>query len=277
MKDKTSVRTQKVVITAVQASNWLSKNTDNRSLSEKTVLFLTRQIQKGKWKMTTDSIGFDSNGKLINGQHRLHAIVRANKDVEALVTYGLDPEAFNVIDTGKIRNAGDILGVAGFKTSSLVAAIVRFVVYFGTTGSTMVVKGLGKEAARMSNQEILDFAKKNRNDLEDTMTITHQVIKEFKGLPSRMVGGLYHIFSKIDKEHAQAFFMYLATGIGLTKDDPIYQLRKRLIESMTSTKKMAEKDKVALTILAWNHSRAGNKVQKLQWAADGKTSFPKPK
>jgi hypothetical protein len=100
--------------------------------------------------------------------------------------------------------------------------------------------------------------------------------KEFKGISPRALGGMFFILRKIDRDYALTFFHYLATGIGLQKDDPIYQLRKKIIDDMSSKKKYPERDKIAWIILAWNHSRKGTKIQKLQWAGDGKSSFPKP-
>jgi hypothetical protein len=58
-----------------------------------------------------DSIRIDTNGDILDGQHRLAAIVRVGKPVNVLVASGVDRETFATIDVGKRRNVNDIIGI----------------------------------------------------------------------------------------------------------------------------------------------------------------------
>ena len=48
-------------------------------------------MQNGEWKLNGKSICFDWNGRLLNGQHRLSAVVRSGVPLTTLVVRGLDP------------------------------------------------------------------------------------------------------------------------------------------------------------------------------------------
>lgn len=117
-----------VVITPAIATTWLSTTERNRSLSDTTVKTYAGDMTAGAWKITHQGIGFDVDGKLIDGQHRLSAIVRANIPVAMLVTRGLPKDAQDVIDAPRVRTVKDQLelidGVTNASTKAAAAKIV---------------------------------------------------------------------------------------------------------------------------------------------------------
>lgn len=274
-KTTSKITVKEEVITPETAVNWLRNNTSNRPLSEKKINQNLSQMKSGKWKLTTDAIGWDTGNKLINGQHRLHAVVRYGKPVSFLVARGLDPDAFNVIDTGKNRTASDILATNGYGRTGLLSSVVRFVMTY-SKGKIYESVNSGQKELGINHQDILDFVETHKKTLVEILDVAHNVTTQFKGLPARFVGGLYWQFSKLDRDASMEFFTSFASGAGLQKDDPIYQLRNKMIGNMASKKKFPDRDKLAWTILAWNHWRKKNKITKLQWAGDPDAAFPKP-
>lgn len=107
-------------VTPEVASRWLEKNTHNRPLRDTKVKEFADAIVRGKWMLVTDAIAFsrpwvDPTGAkfdetLINGQHRLWAVIMANKPAMFTVWWGCEPEEFGAIDQGAPRTQGDILG-----------------------------------------------------------------------------------------------------------------------------------------------------------------------
>ena len=57
------------------AARWLDGNTHNRPLKQTLVDRFVRDMQAGRWRLTHQGIAFDADGMLIDGQHRLWAIV----------------------------------------------------------------------------------------------------------------------------------------------------------------------------------------------------------
>ncbi|MFG2452655.1 hypothetical protein ACGFSG_25040 [Streptomyces sp. NPDC048512] len=86
---------------------------------------LADQIQRGEWQLTHQGIAFDEDDVLIDGQHRLAAIVRAGLTVPLTVTHGVPRAAFTVMDTGRKRTGRDALALAGEANATHMAAALR--------------------------------------------------------------------------------------------------------------------------------------------------------
>lgn len=98
-----------------QATRYLEKCIGNRRQRGSNITALARDIKADRFLPIHQGIAFDSEGRLIDGQHRLKAIVIANKPVILPVWRGLRPEAKFVIDNNAPRDSADILGYLGFK------------------------------------------------------------------------------------------------------------------------------------------------------------------
>ncbi|MCZ7456697.1 hypothetical protein [Streptomyces sp. WMMC940] len=107
------------------AAEWLTRNTNNRPLSKSAVQQLCGQIQRGEWQLTHQGIAFDEDGVLIDGQHRLAAIVKAGIAVPLTVTYDVPRASFTVMDTGRKRTGRDALALAGETNAVHLAAALR--------------------------------------------------------------------------------------------------------------------------------------------------------
>ncbi|MER7702237.1 hypothetical protein ABTX81_04950 [Kitasatospora sp. NPDC097605] len=117
--------TEVLLVTPTLASEWLKRNLTNRPLSRQAVAQLTRVIERGEWQLTHQGIAFDEDDTLIDGQHRLAAVVKANIAVEMSVTRGVSRSAFTVMDTGRKRTGSDALSLAGESNSTHLAAALR--------------------------------------------------------------------------------------------------------------------------------------------------------
>ena len=110
------------------AKEWLKRNRRNRRIRDERVTRYAEQIKDGEWMVSPDAIAFDYNGKLINGQHRLKAVIEADQLASFLVVVGLEPDAFKISDVGVKRTGGDILRIEGFKNPEELAAATRLMV-----------------------------------------------------------------------------------------------------------------------------------------------------
>ncbi|MFC9953182.1 hypothetical protein ACFVIN_22370 [Streptomyces prasinus] len=112
-------------VTPELAAEWLTRNTSNRPLSKATVQQLAARIQRGEWQLTHQGIAFDEDGVLIDGQHRLAAVVKAGLTVPLTVARGVPRTAFTVMDTGRKRTGRDTLALAGEANATHLAAALR--------------------------------------------------------------------------------------------------------------------------------------------------------
>ena len=119
-------------ITPSMAAEYLKNNTDNRKLRPWWATSLAGAIGRGEWILTHQGVAFDSTGKLIDGQHKLHAIIQAGSAVEVAVYRGISPEAFKVLDVGLKRTYSDITGLSQ-KTAEVCRAIAATILMGNNT------------------------------------------------------------------------------------------------------------------------------------------------
>lgn len=89
-------------------------SSQKRPLSPDNVQRFIDIIRDGLW--IPDVICIDWFGYVINGRHRLAAIIEAGITVPCIILWGCDPRMFAVFDTPKVRSGGDTLyakGLAG--------------------------------------------------------------------------------------------------------------------------------------------------------------------
>ena len=106
------------LVSPKRASEYLQHNTDNRKLRGWWVGSIAGAITRGEWVLTHQGVAFDTTGKLIDGQHKLYAIIAANKPVMLAVYRGISSDAFKVLDIGVKRSYAEITGLSK-KTSEV--------------------------------------------------------------------------------------------------------------------------------------------------------------
>lgn len=249
-------------ITPELAKQMLAANTANRPLTESNVLALAKEMKAGRWKVNGDMIRFSNEHVVIDGQHRLHAVVKSGVTIESWVMYDLPSEVFNTIDVGKRRSAGDTLSCRGHINAFRLAAALAMIDKYMT--------GRADKSVQYSNTEIEGLLEKYP-DVSNYML--HKKNGKFLLTPS-VFDCCYYLFSKKDPEMANVFVERIFKGIGLEEGDPWYVLRERLLANSISNTKLPKPLLLALCIKAWNAARQGRRVTKLQLnLIDGKMGY----
>lgn len=86
-------------ITPKMAEEYLKHNKINRTLKDKRVTSYANDMKDGAWQLNGEAIRFNKSGDLIDGQHRLNAIIRANKPIQTVVMRGIN-DTVSVYDRG---------------------------------------------------------------------------------------------------------------------------------------------------------------------------------
>lgn len=247
-----------VRVTPTLAKDWLQTVVKQRPLHKPTVEHYARLIRDGQWVLHGQAIEFSSKGELINGQHRLHAIIATGKAVDCLVVRGTDPKAFDVIDTGRGRSARDILGIAGEHRVAALGGALAALYRYDTTG-TRNLTNLRRSGVRPSNR-----------DIENTLA-AHPGIRDSldKGyLVGLLLGShglsatLHYLMAEKDTTLTDLFFEQLATGENLNQREPAYHLREYLISQRNKRSKAPLQDRVFTFIKAWNILRSGRNASR---------------
>jgi len=260
-----NITTELMEITPDIAQDMLRYNgAGNRPIRTSHVADLARAIKQGEWRITNNAIAFDVEGQVIDGQHRLLAVVRCQISIMSQVTFGLPRGTFMVIDRGKARDAGDIAGLLGMRYYKNVGTAIKLLYQFerGT---------IGKSNAGPSNTEVVLLLVANR-DIEFSAPVGRSV--SFL-LSCGIATFCHYIFAKKSKEDADNFFESLRTGDKSSAYDPVWVLRERLLREKANRAKLPRHEIVAWVIVAWNHYRADRQIKCLRWSQSSK-SFPEP-
>lgn len=94
-------------VTPEIAKRWLEQNRGNRSINQKQVDTIAKDILAGDFDTTHQGIAIATDGTLLDGQHRLLAIVKANKTVKLMVTFNAVKSRH--IDSGMKRSESNRL------------------------------------------------------------------------------------------------------------------------------------------------------------------------
>lgn len=248
------------------AQQLLANNFNNRKLNRDHVSELTAFMKDGNFKTSGDPIRIAKNGRLLDGQHRLQAIINSDTTQNLLVVSDLDEEVFDVIDTGKSRGAHDFLHIMNVTNAHVVAAIIKTVINFDK--EIDLISGVNKRKFG-AGFLVVNRYKSNPLYWEDLGKMAHSYYNKCKMLKPSEWGLLLHVLSKINKDHTIEFLDKLANGVGLEEDDPILLLKNKLTSyKMTPHLTVSIKMKLGLTFIAWNHYRKGNTVKKLLFNAN---------
>lgn len=227
-----------------------------------------KAMTKGQWKLTGEAIKFNTRGELIDGQHRLEAIIAANKEVEILVCRNIPPEAFMELDTGAARSPGDLLTVAGYDYTNGVASAIRFITsIYKVEAGTVSPSSLARD--RVDPETLLEYAEAYSESLVDAVRKTMTKQARTVCSPPAMFAALYYIFAEHNKKGADQFFDTLIDGLGYEqgRHDPIYQLR-RMLEQFKASKHQRRPNfyKAAITIKAWNAFQNRSTISSLRFS-----------
>jgi hypothetical protein len=90
-----------------EARRWLAASGGNRPMKGPHISRISRNITEGRWALTGEAIKFDTKDALLDGHHRLHAIIRAEISVPILVVRGLPTESVAQMDAAASRVLAD--------------------------------------------------------------------------------------------------------------------------------------------------------------------------
>lgn len=240
-------------VTPGLAREWLGRNEGNRNLKQLKIAAYVRDILAGKWMVTGEAIKFDWNGRLIDGQNRLHAIIKANKPVVLLVVRGLDPDSQKVLDTGAKRSAADALKMSDHHNNpGVLAAAIRLLIAWD---SGVLVDAYSR-APEVTHSEVLDFYAEH-DGLDSAVAMSSRWAKAIGATPGPLTACIF-LTSAVDADASFRFFQSLAELDLGGKGDPRAALYTRL-QSLRNEKHIPAQQ-VYFIVRAWNAWRGGKRV-----------------
>lgn len=258
----------KILIAPEMAMRLLEHNSLNRPLSQAHVERIASQILHGKWRFNGDTIKIAEGGDILDGQHRLWAIIEAKAPVETMVVTGISPDAFATIDTiRKPRSLGDTVALSGNARhrSTIGAALAWFIRWQTHTLETYKapknkIENSDVERALVKNPGIVRAAERAHM----LRSIANTSIMTF----------LFYIVANQDEALAERMMATLADPAGVGLSDPFFKLRTYFISDHHKRKEALTT--IAVAIKAINAASKNQRVNVLSWKQQGNApeAFP---
>lgn len=195
-------------VTPAKAQQWLKKNhPDNRRISPTRVSALANDMRSGNWKLTHQGICFDADGNVIDGQHRLSAIVESDTAIEMVVATNHAGELTDPIDRHRLRSLSFLTGLGSRQL-----------------GAAKVLCGLAQGfeyQLPLSPAEALDVFERYRADYERIATVSTSAF--FSGV----LGALIYAVP-VAPDAIVEFAHQVKTGEMIQTGDPAFSFRKWL-------------------------------------------------
>ncbi len=262
----TSTRTDPAVewvtVEPIDAERWLERNESNRNARARAVNAYARDMEAGRWLATGETIKFDTHGNLLDGQHRLSAIVQSGKPQRLLVVSGVDPSVRGVIDTGAVRTGGDALRMAGIGGGNpyALAGAARLLVLWESGRLPSMSSGMRGED-RATHSEIVDTVTK-RPDLLDAV---HDATRDYQriGIPPGPQAMARTVLADVDAADSMLFWDSLAGYSTEGQGDP----RSTLLVTIRQMRELGQLrrpgESIGLVFTAWNAWRDRQKISHL--------------
>jgi hypothetical protein len=267
-----------VTITPEMAEKMLSKNTSNRKQSKVTVTKYAKDITLGNWILNGESIKFTKDGSLIDGQHRLMAIVKAGVPVQSYIIDNLDSsqkeQIFSTVDQGKVRSIGDVFSCEKIRNAQAIGVCTKLLLYFYKV-KNITTNGVANLSRTMSKYDILEYGKAHMEKLQFWNDTISKDQKQSKVLPLPIcVGMAIYLEENGAEQHiVKDFFSKLFLGYGGLKESP-NQLRAFIIKNDLN-KMLRPEDTLRFYLsAAWNAFVKGGQFYPNTNKIDNAEQFP---
>lgn len=263
------MKTTVEVIGPKEAAKYLERNVSNRPLRKRAVQVYGEVMQRGGWKFTPEAIYFDEQGNLLNGQHRLHAVIASGTTQRFTVVRGVDRDLFAVIDGGVKRSDSDRLHDAGVPDSTTMSVALKYLILYKRCpeirwaggGHGVINKLVTAEEMMKVAYEIGDEA------LSAASLIGRRARAREVKLNGHSAATAYLLMLEVDKngERLEAFWHGVLTGEGLAASDPRLILRNWALGTVGKGNYRGQYALLAI-LKAWNAYIRGQQIRKIRWA-----------
>ena len=247
------MKTEVKNITPKLASELLLTNTINRPLRVTTVDAYADAMQRGQWALNGEAIIISSQGKLMNGQHRLSAVVKCGLSIPFLVVSEVDGSVFATLDRGKSRSTADTFYIRNItNAASIAGAIVTYKRLSLGWNDTV-----GTPNRIMMKLTSVDSLIEYDSSPELWQEIGHKTSECYQKKrllsPSRIGGYMAYLIKnkRHDSDVVFSFFSQLFTNNNIT-NPTIPLLREKLIDGKLGAYNLTPKYAEAIIIKTWN-------------------------
>ena len=228
-------------------------NKYNRDVSAKHAQHLATKMNNDDWLFNGASVVFDDDS-ILDGQHRLQAVILSGIPQFFVVVEGVDAKAFRTYDIGKKRDFATMLDIDGEDHAKDLAIGVNWLIKYNV--------GFGAQTDIEEKYAVLN----SHPSIREQVALYAQVAGHLKGVSIGCLAATHHLCAKVDEELAKVFFWGLVTGEEATDNT---ELLRSFIAEIHEKKFDNKAIRIACAIRqVWNATRVGKTLDSIRNTLD---------
>lgn len=266
-----------IKIDADKAKELLAINGVNRPVRDSIVDRYARDMYAGRWGWSNDAIVIcrrdGLSDVLLNGQHRLTAVVRCGVAQDFLVAFTDNPRTIEHLDSGIPRTYVDVLRLRGADNAVQLAGAAKLLWrWFYDPQYVPGNDGSVHRQLSISNDDLDTVIASTKGALEKSVQRSKDLRRKYplRALSASVLAVTDYLLSSSDAEDAYLFWSALVDPSHLAARHPIGQLHDQLatdLEIGDRRRKWPTRTQVAKVIKTWNLWRTGESPAKLIFKA----------
>jgi hypothetical protein len=252
------------LVTPEQAQLWLDQSPHNfRSLNARSVKQFVALMKNNQWVFTAEPLIFDTSGYLMEGQHRLTAVIESGVPILFACVSGVPRASVRGMNTGRSRNFADYLRSQGETNVSALAGAT----HAGWRFENRLVRAV--YAGETPSVAVADEWLQSHPEIRPASIEAEKVRRVLPVPAAPLAAVIYAAHQVADADEVEYFVDRLKAGTYLRANDPILQLRNRIIKDDSLKQKLPTPERAALIIKAWNAYVHGQEISRLVWRSSG--------
>lgn len=265
------IQSEVVSITPEIAAEILNGNTSNRPIRNQRVNQLAQTMRDGQFVLNGEPVIISKTGRLLDGQHRLHAVIQSGVTIQAVITRGLEDEArvFNTLGQAIRRSPGDVLAMHGYRDTVTLSSLLRCIHVYQLKEINMKGPSL-YDSKSVANDLYIQIAEDYPLAIE-----AHRLARSICDKQKAAIFGHRSTFGFLMVHHLQEktaegeqFFNELKTQTMWNESSPSYMLYKKIEQMTTRLSKPYQGAVMALAIKAYHAAITGRTIKRLAIAED---------
>lgn len=247
----------KVKVTKVTpeiAEQWLRNNKVNRKLRKSRVNAYARDMSSGSWRDAESMIMLDGNGQLLNGQHRLSAIIQSGATVEFVVAEGASSESMEVMDSGAARTTRDTFQLRGYQNVTLLSSTSKLAFEYANGLLTSRLSD-GTKGRAPTRSELVQFIEDHPglHVTAEEMTPFTKGNNRFDAILPAAVGAAHWIISQNnDHKLATFYFEQISSPVDEPEDSAIHAINSKFRSIKNRREKVTPSTQLLILLRGWN-------------------------
>lgn len=240
-----------------------ARNTDPEAIAQ-----YAAAMKSGAWVMNAQPIIFDTDGRLIDGQHRLRAAIEADASFKTLVARNVRADTLHTIDQHRRRTYHGVLEARGIRHASLIVRLMGKLIriengIFGLAGNQ--IPWARYDRVLEANEELAEAAR---------------IAEHYRSLPLAAVPRALLVFMALragKSDEARAFLGEMVAADDVDDASTVSPVINTILIQLESARARADLDldqSAAQLILAFNDYVVGERRRRVyQWTPGPRDLF----